>query len=137
MSKKISFVSNRKKTELVQTKGTTFKSKLAKLVKTAVSNRQRRQIYRMCVRAGADVPAEIMDHFRSGWASVNPVKTRKPYTRKEVVKVESNPQRVLRRIYAKSMDGGVYTGVSEKGNWLFKGGVWLNSTPITLELLNM
>lgn len=134
---KISFVSNKKKTDLVQTKGTNFKSKLAKLVKAAVSNRQRRQIYRMCVRAGVEVPTEIMAHFRPGWASVNPIKAKKPYTRKEAVKLESNPQRVLRRVYAKSMDGGVYTGVSEKGNWLFKGGVWLNSTPITLELMNM
>ena len=137
MPKKISFVSSKKKGTLIQTKGTNFKTKLAKLLKAAISNKQRRHIYKICVKAGVEVPAEIMAHFRPGWASVNPVKAKKPYTRRESVKTQSNPQRVLRRIYAKTMNGGVYTGVTEKGNWLFKGGVWLNSTPITLELMNM
>lgn len=133
MSKKISFVSSKKKSDLVQTKGTNFKSKLAKLVKKAVSNRQRRQIYRMCVKAGAEVPTEIMAHFRSGWASVNPVKTRKPYTRKVIAEVTPNPVRQLRRMYDKSM-GCRYTGVIEGQDWLYPSGVWLNSKPILIEI---
>ncbi len=132
-NKKISFVSSKKKSDLVQTKGTNFKTKLAKLMKAAISNKQRRHIYKICVKAGVEVPAEIMAHFRPGWASVNPIKAKKPYSPKVASKVTPNPVRQLRRMYDKSM-GCRYTGVTEQGCWLYPGGVSLSSAPINIRI---